>query len=143
MDGVTLEPAGDLGYVESLLAGADLPTSDVPEHPDRFYVARDGADRVGVGGVERYGADALLRSVVVEASVRGTGYGSALCDALEERAREDGVETLYLLTTTAAGFFAGRGYERIERSAVPEAVRETTEFSALCPDSATCMRREL
>ena len=141
---VTLRPAADsLSLVEHLLADADLPTSDVQEHPDCFYVAHDGDEVVGVGGIERYGADALLRSVAVEESVRGNGYGSALCDALEDEARTDGVEALYLLTTTAAGFFADRGYSAIERADVPPAVRRTTEFSELCPDSATCMRRRL
>lgn len=141
---VTLRRATEnLGYVERLLAESDLPTEDVRSSPARFYVAFDGDDRVGVGGIEPVGDAGLLRSVAVEPSRRGEGYGSALCAALETRARAEGIETLYLLTTTAADFFAGRGYERVERSAVPAGIRETTEFAALCPDSAVCLRRAL
>jgi len=131
-----------LAYVEQLLARNDLP-SDVRTAPARFYVARDGDRRVGVGGIQRQGDAALLRSVVVEQSARGEGVGTALCDALEARTAGAGIERLYLLTTTAAGFFADRGYGRVERAAVPDAVRGTAEFAELCPDSATVMTKPL
>jgi amino-acid N-acetyltransferase len=142
---VTLRRADEetLGYVEDLLMRNDLPAEDVRENPGAFYVARAGDDRVGVGGIEQYGSDGLLRSVVVEESARGEGVGTELCATLEAVAREAGVERLYLLTTTAAGFFAGRGYAEIERDAAPDPIRDTTEFAELCPASATCLRKSL
>lgn len=133
----------DLERVEAVLAANDLPTRDVRSKPECFYVAHSDGAFVGVGGVEVHGTCGLLRSVVVEESSRGSGYGTALCDALEERALEEGVETLYLLTTTASAFFAGRGYEVVPREAAPSSIRGTTEFTDLCPDSATCMRSDL
>ncbi|MFC3959508.1 arsenic resistance N-acetyltransferase ArsN2 [Halovivax cerinus] len=133
--------ASSISRVETLLSETDLPTADVRSTPERFVLAFDGDERVGVGGLEPYGADALLRSLVVEESRRGSGYGAAICDALEDRARADGVETLYLLTTTAEGFFADRGYETVDRDSVPEVIRETPEFADLCPAAAVCMRR--
>jgi amino-acid N-acetyltransferase len=81
--------------------------------------------------------------VVVERSVRGEGIGTALCDRLEAVAREDGVGTLYLLTTTAREFFADRGYAAIDRNEAPETIRGTTEFADLCPETAACMRKRL
>lgn len=142
---VTLEPAGDtqLGYVADLLERCDLPTADLREEEETFYVASLGVQVVGVGGLEAYGADGLLRSVAVEPAVRGQGLGGSICDALEAEADSRGVETLYLLTTTAADFFAARGYERIDRETVPEPIASTSEFVELCPDSATCMRLSL
>jgi len=98
---------------------------------------------VGVGGLERDGSNALLRSVAVEPSVRGRGFGTALCDRLERKARSGDVETVYLLTTTATDFFASRGYVEVEREAAPAAIRETTEFTELCPSTATCMEKSL
>ena len=130
-------------YVETLLDANELPTADVRTTPARFYVGYVGDERVGIAGLESDGTDGLLRSVVVEQSARGNGFGTALCDALERRARADGVETLYLLTTTAADFFADRGYEELERADAPAAIRATTEFDELCPASATCMRKQL
>lgn len=70
---LALRPADEeaLSYVETLLDRNGLPTRDVRSKPDCFYVASDGTDRVGVGGVEVHGAAGLLRSVVVEESARG------------------------------------------------------------------------
>jgi len=127
----------------SLLDGADLPTDDVDADTVELYVAHDGQERVGVGGVEAYDSDALLRSVAVGPSKRGDGYGSAIVDALESEARDAGVERLYLLTTTADDFFAARGYTETDRTDAPATIRETTQFAALCPDSAVCMHKSL
>jgi amino-acid N-acetyltransferase len=157
---LTLRRADDarLGYVRTLLERNGLPSADVGSTPARFYVgyrvdetngandrdeAEDGGDPVGVGGIELHGSAGLLRSVVVERSARGEGVGTALCDALERRAADEGAGALYLLTTTAADFFAGRGYAEIERSGAPPAIRETTEFAELCPETAIPMRKSL
>ncbi len=133
----------DLATVEALLARNDLPAADVREGPGAFYVATDGDEVVGVGGLERYGNAGLLRSVVVPETVRGTGFGAAVCEGLETRAGEAGVTALYLLTTTAAAFFAARGYERIDRAAAPERIRSTTQFAEVCPETAVCLRKRL
>lgn len=140
-----LRPAdeSDIAYVESLLEANDLPTADVRSKPECFYVAYDGETAVGIGGIESVDAVGLLRSVVVVPSVRGDGVGTAVCDALEEEARAEGVETLYLLTTTAAEFFADRGYEETDRTDAPEAIRRTAEFNDLCPASAVCMKKSV
>lgn len=142
---ITLHRADDstLSYIETLLEENDLPSQDVRSKLDCFYVGYVGDDPVGIGGVETYGTDGLLRSVVIEQSERGSGLGTALCDALETRASADGVERLYLLTTTAADFFANRGYVDIERAGAPASIQQTTEFDDLCPVTATCMRKLL
>lgn len=142
---LTLRPADEpaLSYVEELLERNGLPTRDVRAKPDCFYVASVREDRVGVGGIEEYGSVGLLRSIVVERRSRGQGYGTKLCEALETTARDDGVETLYLLTTTASEFFADRGYEPVERTAVPPALGRTAQFEELCPATATCMKMTL
>ncbi|MFC4408138.1 arsenic resistance N-acetyltransferase ArsN2 [Haloarchaeobius iranensis] len=148
MNDLSLRPAteADIPQVESLLAANDLPHRDVRDGGAEFFIASTVDERdesTCVGGLERYGSNGLLRSVVVAEQYRGQGYGAALCDALEARARERGFQTLYLLTTTAAPFFRARGYERVEREAVPDAIRETTEFADLCPASAVCLMKPL
>ncbi|TYL38251.1 GNAT family N-acetyltransferase [Natronococcus pandeyae] len=144
MSSVTLHPAeGDLDYARDLLNRNDLPVQDLAAAPAEFYYATADGERVGIGGLERYEDVGLLRSVVVEAPKRGQGYGTTLCEALETAARDNGIETLYLLTTTASAFFAAEGYSTVERPAVPDAIRSTTEFTDLCPSTATCMRKSL
>ena len=142
---LTLRPAeaSDLDRVEALLDANDLPSADVRTKSGCFFVARADGEFVGVGGVEEHGENGLLRSVVVEESRRGRGYGAGICETLEDHARGAGIETLYLLTTTAAEFFRRRGYEEIPRGAAPERIRGTTEFADLCPASATCMTKGL
>lgn len=63
--------------------------------------------------------------------------------ALEGEAREAGARTAYLLTTTAADFFAARGYERVTRADVPLEIAGTSEFETLCPESTVAMRTSL
>lgn len=142
---ITVEKADaeDLDYVEALLEAYGLPHQDVRTKPECFFVACADGERVGVGGLETHGSNGLLRSVAIAEPHRGRGYGSALCEALEDYARENGVETLYLLTTTASEFFRQRGYDAISRADAPSRIRQTTEFADLCPDSAICMEREL
>lgn len=129
--------------VVSLLEANGLPYQDVRMNPESFFVAYSDSACIGAGGVEIYGTDGLFRSVVITDSNRGQCYGTTLCDALEDYARTNGVENLYLLTTTAAPFFRRRGYEVTAREDAPERIQQTTEFRDLCPNSATCMRKRL
>lgn len=131
----------ELDRVASLLEANDLPSRDVRAKPECFFVAEAGATVVGVGGVEIRGTSGLLRSIAVTEANRGRGYGTALCDELEGHASREGVEALYLLTTTAASFFRRRGYEEVDRDDAPPSIRGTTQFSDLCPASATCMAK--
>ena len=48
---------------------------------------------------------------------------------------------MYLLTTTAEGWFPRFGFERIAREEVSEAVRGSVEFGGACPATAAVMRR--
>jgi len=130
-----------MAYVERVLEQANLPTGDLDSGPIRLYVAESEPGRVGVGGLEVYDTVGLLRSVAVEPDHRGSGYGRAVVDALEAEARSDGLDALYLLTTTAAAFFDDLGYTEIPRDEPPTSIQETTQFSELCPTSAVCMRR--
>lgn len=145
IDRLVLEPvtADTHGFLEQCLVANDLPTADVASNLDWFYVGYVAGEPVGVGGVEPTGSVGLLRSVVVESSVRGRGYGGVLTDALEARARRDDIETLYLLTTTADQFFETRGYTRTDRAEAPRSIQRTSQFERLCPESATCMKKPL
>jgi amino-acid N-acetyltransferase len=141
-----IEPAvsTDLDAVVALLDVAELPHEDLTEESLRhFRVLRRDNEVCGVVGVEPAGSVALLRSLAVPPSARGQGYGRALVQDAEAHGKEQGYDSLYLLTTTAATFFADLGYERISRNAVPSAVAQTEEFNRLCPDTATCMQKSL
>ena len=134
----------ELDAAQRLLGDAGLPVTDLtPALMDDFIGLRDGSRWTGLVGIERFGEVALLRSLVVTPECRGRGQGRRLLDAAEAHARACSVRTLYLLTETAADFFAATGYDPTEREAAPEAIRSSSEFSDLCPASAVLMSKAL
>ena len=128
----------------ALLANAGLPTTDLRERPDlRLFATAIGGEPAGCVALEVHDDIGLLRSLAVDPALRGTGLGAGLLRYAEEQARQAGVDTLYLLTTTAAAFFERNGYQRAKRSEAPPAIAATTQFSGLCPASSDFMRKDL
>jgi amino-acid N-acetyltransferase len=113
--------------------------ADLAASAPMFWVAAIEGQIEGLVGLERHGDAGLLRSLAVAFSGRGHGLGTRLVDHVEREAVALGIEELVLLTETAADFFAGLGYRTAGRDAVPQAIRDSAEFRALCPASATCM----
>jgi amino-acid N-acetyltransferase len=130
--------------VESLLAACGLPVSDLQNgvRGHFFGLHRDG-ELVGVVGIEIQDEFGLLRSLAVSASYRKSGLGPALVAHAEAWASYSGLKALYLLTTTAVGFFERLGYVEMPRTGAPSAITETAQFSGLCPSSATFMGKGL
>jgi amino-acid N-acetyltransferase len=141
---MSIGPLGSaaLDEVRSLLDSNGLHTSDLTPEV-RLLGERDGEGLAGVVGLEAHRHVGLLRSLAVRTNRRGTGLGSELVTALEALAAGHGITDLYLLTTTAEAFFARRGYRRLPREAAPVGIRETSEFSSLCPASSAFMAKRL
>jgi amino-acid N-acetyltransferase len=136
--------AEDLPSILALLAQAGLPTSDLaPGALEDFIVALDGGQVVGTVGLERHGDHGLLRSLVVAPGWRDQGLGRALVEAIEARAITAGLQSLTLLTQTAAPFFAARQYTAIDRAHAPAPVRSSREFTTLCPAASACLTKTL
>jgi len=136
-----IKPAtiADAAGIGALLAAAGLPHADIALHLENFLVLRIGGELAGAVGLEIYGGDALLRSLVVAPSQRGSGTGRALVREIGALARDRGVARLYLLTTTAAEFFERVGFVRTGRGDVPASVTASKQFQGLCPSSAVCL----
>lgn len=133
----------DLPAIFDLLARSRLPADGLAEHLDTTFAAWDGTRLIGCAALELYAGAALLRSVAVEESRRGTGLGQALTRAALDLARARRAKTVYLLTETAGGFFPRFGFERIARDEVEAAVKQSAEFTTACPASALVMRLRL
>lgn len=134
---------GDLPPLAELLAASGLPTDDLTIPGRRFWRVEDEGGLLGYGGLEAYGPDGLLRSVVVPPVRRGSGAGRAVVAAVSEEARGLRVERLWLLTTTAADVFGHLGFQRTDRAAAPPDIAASAQFARLCPGSAVCMRRDV
>jgi amino-acid N-acetyltransferase len=144
--GVALRAAtrADLPAVEALIRTSGLPVAVVCDRfPEAYAVALRGDELVGVAALEAYGRTGLLRSVAVASSERKRGTGIALvADRLAAAAAKD-LESVYLLTTTAAPYFRRFGFADADRSGAPAELRTSPELAAICPASATCMRVDI
>jgi amino-acid N-acetyltransferase len=134
---------GDLTAVEDLLSASDLPLDGVRANFSNFIVAEDDGEIAGAIGLEEFGSVALLRSAVVSPGYRGSGVGRQLVEQLLENAADNGIEEIFLLTTTAEQYFPRFGFTRTTRSAVPDSVKASVEFQGACPDTAVVMTRRI
>ncbi len=121
------------------LKHAGLIAADLPAAHISLFGLYKGNEKQALGGFERYGREALLRSMVVPPARRNRGTGARLLEKLEALLFGSGIENIWLLTMTAESFFAKYGYQRAERSRAPQSIRQASQFSGLCPASATLM----
>jgi len=132
----------DLATIRRMLREAELPTDGLEEQFGAGYaVAMDEGAVIGAAGVERYGRFGLLRSVVVAPQARSRGAAELLVRDRLAWAGTEGLEAVYLLTTTAARYFTRLGFENVDRDALPVEIRDSREFASLCPSTAVAMRR--
>ena len=129
----------DFAAIADLVRQASLPLDGLREQMGAALVARKTGQIVGAVALELYGREALLRSLVVVSPWQGRGLGLALAQAALALARSRGVERIFLLTETAAGFFPRLGFEPVERSAIPASVQQSVEIRSACPASALAM----
>jgi len=139
---IDIRPMGFGPEARDLLAASDLPVEDL-EHGSGtlLFGCVSGGMLAGIIGLELHGADALLRSLAVTGAERGSGLGAALVYHVEAQAADRGVRTVYLLTTTAETYFERLGYRLAARDQAPPAIRRSSQFSGLCPSSASFMMK--
>jgi len=139
-----IQPITSLEELTALLAMCDLPVAEISlSQPFHFFGIRAGGALGAVVGLELYPPVALLRSLAVRPLLRDRGFAHALVAHAESFAVEQGVETLFLLTTTAERFFMELGYLPASRDQAPPRIRATSEFSRLCPASSAFLTRQL
>jgi len=134
----------DLYAAVALLQSRDLPVDGFADllraQPANVRVAELNGTVVGCAALDVHGSHALLRSVAVASDLAALGVGTRVVNDLIGQARASGLESLYLLTTTAADWFPKFGFEVTDRASVPADIASTVEFTGACPSSATVMR---
>jgi amino-acid N-acetyltransferase len=135
----------DWGDIERLIAQEALPTGDLSAAVCSYFkVYAEGSRIIGVIGLEPLADQcAMLRSLVVTPSARGQGIGHMLFECVEAQARLQRLTEIFLLTTSADGFFSQLGYERHNRESIPECVKVHEQFRSLCPTSAILMSKRV
>ena len=148
---IAIEPAQekDAPHIQALLRRENLPT-DIQPHLSYYVVARHLGQIVGCSGMEVHGVYAVLRSLTVDPAYRRSNLSQRLLAARNQIALQQGVTRGYMLTTTVAPIVEAWGYRSIDRSQVPQAILETSEFrgdrcasaTVLYWDFANCLSKE-
>lgn len=120
-----------------------IPWKHLPGPHCQFFGIREGGTLAAVAGIEMLPPVGLLRSLAVAPAYRGRGMARLMVAHMESFAARHGVESLFLLTTTAESFFLRLGYEPVQRDSAPPAIRGTRQFSELCPGSSAFLAKHL
>lgn len=133
----------DYTALTSLLSTHKLPVKDINKELPHFILAKKDDQLVGSIGIEKYGSIGLLRSLSTDALFQQQGIASRLLEELLALCQSEGIQSLYLLTETAKDFFEKRGFAVTDRSTVPDPIKNSSEFSELCPSTAVLMKKEV
>jgi amino-acid N-acetyltransferase len=139
---MNIEPLPAIEEVLPLLSECALPVADISASSrPHFFGVSEGGVLVAVVGLELYPPFGLLRSLAVAPTSRGRGLARELVAFAEAFAAAQGIESLFLLTTTAEGFFLRLGYVPASRRGAPQAIQATSQFSDLCPSSSAFLSK--
>jgi len=138
---LTTDPA-DLAAVAEFLTLSGLPTDGLEDVAECIVLRRDD-QIVASAALEIHGKSGLLRSVAVHPDLRGQKWGQTLVVTATIIAAGHRLTRLYLITETAAAFFSHLGFQPIDRADVDPAIQQSTEFTTVCPASATVMVLDL
>lgn len=141
---MNIEPLSSLDEILPVLTGCNLPVADISiSSPPQFFGFRLAGSVVAVVGLEKFQSVGLLRSLAVSPDHRGRGLARELVSFVESFAQSRGVESLFLLTTTAEAFFVALGYGPASRQEAPQAIQATPQFSGLCPSYSAFLSKRL
>ena len=118
----------DIEEMRVLITEDNMPAIELERWLADFLVVEDDGKIVGCAGVETYGEAAVLRSVVIAPSLRGTGEGVRLVEGSLDYAREKGAKRCYLFTMTAVDFFPRFGFSRCSLDDFEPSVRASWQW---------------
>jgi len=130
---------GQLPALREALRGCGLPADDLEAGGVILFALEEDGFIVGYGGLEIYGDDALIRSIVVLPAHRRRGVGRRIVARLLAEAARLGASRAYLLTTDARAYFEALGFAVVDRRDAPPAILTTRQASALRPAAAALM----
>lgn len=132
---------GDQQAIIELLQKNNLPVDDLETGKQIFWTVRADGQIAGTIALETCGGFGLLRSMATNELFRNKGVASALVDALFEEAGKTGLIEVYLLTETAEKYFERKGFLKVSRDKVPAEIKQSKEFTHLCPSTAVVMKK--
>jgi len=96
---------------------------------------------------EYFGKDIMTIStatpLVNSARTCGFDYAGDLRWVITEKAKEMNKKDIYLLTNTAEGYFAKKGFFQINRSQIPYELLKNSCLNFSCPSTSICMKLKI
>lgn len=136
--------SGECPDLRAALKAAGLVTSDLEEPGRHFYAYTTLGGRLcGYSGFERFGEEALIRSVIVPDAMRGKKIGRNLVGLLLSRLYRFGVRRAWCLTSSAADYFRKAGFAEVVREDAPQSILSTRQVQSLCQSSSTLLCRTI
>lgn len=132
-----------IDVAKKLLEQNNLPYQDIEDENVEVFALTYNSSLIGTIGLEAYGNIALLRSMATDKKYRDQGYGKYLFDEIIKHCKSKNINELYLLTCTADKYFKKLGFKQIFRDRLPNEIKQTKQFSQLCPCSAICMELKI
>jgi glycerol 3-phosphatase-2 len=133
---------GDAPAVRALLHSSGLTSAGVEERIEFTQVCGEGAVEA-TACMDQTGDYGILRAVAVRDSYRAKGLGLLAATAALEDASARGISHVSLFTESAAPFFQRLGFRPVERSDLPEPVRNSRHAFEECAQSAVAMTLDL
>jgi amino-acid N-acetyltransferase len=125
---------------EGALMAAGLPIADLDADGAQYFAfGHQTNEPLAFVGLISFGDEGLLRSLVVPITLRGENIGNWAIDAMAQKARQQGIRRIWLLTTDAERYFIRQGFRIVHRKDVPAVIAASRQFSTTCPDSAVLM----
>ncbi len=127
---VAAKPA-DQSDLTAFLTRVDLTTTGLEDPSVRIWLQLDADGRIeATTGFELSGHDALIRSVAVHPSLRGTRLGTALARFALDRAAESGATRAWLFSRRSGPFWMRLGFEQADPDELARALAETRQVAA-------------
>jgi N-acetylglutamate synthase-like GNAT family acetyltransferase len=122
---------GDAFELTEFLRAADLTVSGIGEPDLHLWVDLDSDGRiVGSTGFELDGQHALLRSVAVHSTMRGTGRGTELAQFALDQAASLGATQAWLFSRRSGPFWKKLGFAPADITELADAVASTHQVRA-------------
>ena len=118
----------DASAVRAFLSEADLTLAGLDDPSLRLWMMLDDTGSIaGTTGFELAGSHALIRSVAVRPSLRGTGLGLQLARFALSQAFDAGATTAWLFSRRSGPFWQKVGFSPADRSALAVALQSTLQ----------------
>lgn len=118
----------DIPLLTKLLTQAEVSERGLNAHWEHFFVAEKMDDVsvpqvVGTIGMEQYGTDGLVRSLVIEKGNQSTKLVLELLNIVLSYGKQIGCTSLYLVAGAMNPLFEQLGFREAEHGDIPEDVR--------------------